>query len=80
MLLFNGFIDALRAREADGVIALPPVHYEMGEKVEVRDGPFTSQIGTILSADRSGRVRLLMELLGGEVLTTLPHDMVRKVG
>ena len=78
--LRNGFIDALRAREADGVIALPPAHYEIGEKVEVRDGPFTSQIGTILSADRSGRVRLLMELLGGEVLTTVPHDMVRKVG
>jgi len=25
-------------------------------------------------------VRLLMELLGGEVVTTVPHDMVRKVG
>jgi transcription antitermination factor NusG len=46
----------------------------------VQDGPFASQIGTILSADRSGRVRLLMELLGGEVVTTVPHDMVRKVG
>ena len=78
--LRNGFIDALRAREADGVIAVPPAHYEIGDAVEVQDGPFASQIGTILSADRSGRVRLLMELLGGEVVTTVPHDMVRKVG
>ena len=78
--LRNGFIDALRAREADGVIAVQPAHYEIGEAVEVQDGPFASQIGTILSADRSGRVRLLMELLSGEVVTTVPHDMVRKVG
>ena len=78
--LRNGFIDALRAREVDGVIAVPPAHYEIGEAVEVQDGPFASQIGTILSADRSGRVRLLMELLGGEVVTTVPQDMLRKVG
>ncbi len=78
--LRNGIIDALREREADGVIAVPPAHYEIGETVEVQEGPFTNQIGTILTADRSGRVRLLMELLGGEVLTTVPHDMVRKVG
>ena len=78
--LRNGFIDALRAREADGVIAVQPAHYEIGEAVEVQDGPFSSQIGTILSADRSGRVRLLMELLGGAIVTTVPHDMVLKVG
>ena len=78
--LRNGFIDALRTCESDGVIAVPPAHYEIGEVVEVQEGPFASQIGTILSADRSGRVRLLMELLSGEVVTTVPHDMVRKVG
>ncbi len=78
--LRNGFVDALRTRETDGVVALPPVHYEIGEALEVQDGPFASQIGTMLSADRSGRVRLLMELLGGEVVTTVPHDMVLKVG
>ena len=78
--LRKGFIDALRAREADGVIAVQPAHYEIGEAVEVQDGPFASQIGTILSADRSGRVRLLMELLGGEIVTTVSQDMLRKVG
>ena len=76
----NGFIDALKAREADGVIALPPAHYEIGEKVEVRDSPFTSQIGTIPILERVWARAVLMELLGGEVLTTVPHDMVRKVG
>jgi transcriptional antiterminator RfaH len=78
--LRNGFIDTLRAHEADGVVVVPPAHYEIGEAVEVQGGPFASQIGKILSADRSARVRLLMELLGGEVVTTVPHDMVRKVG
>ena len=78
--LRSSFIDAMRAREADGVIAVPPAHYEIGEAVEVLDGPFASQIGTILKADKPGRVRLLMELLGGEVVTTVPRDMVRKVG
>jgi len=78
--LRSGFIDALRAREGDGVIAVPPPHFEIGEAVEVQDGPFASQIGTILTADKSGRVRLLMELLGGEVVTTVPRDIVRKVG
>jgi transcription antitermination factor NusG len=78
--LRNRFIDALRAREADGVIALPPVHFGIGETVQVQDGPFASQLGSILSADRSRQVRLLMELLGGDVMTTLPHDMARKFG
>ena len=78
--LRNGFIDALRARETDGFIVVPEVHYEVGDTIEVQDGPFSSQIGTIFSADRYERVRVLLELLGGEVVTTMPHDMVRKVG
>ncbi len=78
--LRNGFIDQLRECEDDGVIAVPLQYYEIGEAVEVQDGPFASQIGRILSADRPGRVRLLMELLGGEVVTTLPQDMVRRAG
>ena len=78
--LCNGFVDALKTRETDGVVVVPPAHYEIGEAVEVQGGPFASQIGTILSADRSGRMRLLMELLGGEVVTIVPHDMLHKVG
>jgi transcriptional antiterminator RfaH len=79
-LLRTGFIDALRAREIDGLVTAPPPHFEMGEAVEVKQGPFANQIGTILSAERPGRIRLLMALLGGEVITTLPEDMVRKAG
>jgi transcriptional antiterminator RfaH len=78
--LYDGFVDALRKLETNGVVFVPPAHYEIGEAVQVQDGPFASQIGTMLSADKSGRVRLLMELLGGEVVTTVSRDMIRKVG
>jgi len=77
--LRGGFVEALQAHETDGVIALPSDEFAPGDDVEILGGPLASQIGRILSADRAGRVRLLLELLGGEVITTLPEQFVRKV-
>ena len=75
-----GFIDALRAREVDGIIVTPPQELEIGDLVELCDGPLRAQVGKILSADVAGRARLLLELLGGEVVVTAPFAALRKVG
>ena len=75
-----GFIDALKEREIEGLVTLPGAGYVPGQIVEVLDGPFTNHIGKILSADKAGRLRLLLELLGGEVVSTLSDHMVKKVG
>jgi len=77
--LKTGFVEALLAREENGVI---PVCSEFvpGEIVQVCGGPFDEQIGEIISSDQSGRVRLLMKLLGGDIVSTIDFKKLQKVG
>lgn len=75
----GGFVEALMAREEGGVIDLQEPAFAAGDVVQVLDGPFAEQVGQIVSADQAGRVRLLLNLMGGDVASTLPADMVEKV-
>jgi transcription antitermination factor NusG len=52
---------------------------KVGDKVEILSGPFASLIGTLKSIDAAGRVRVLLELLGGEVPVTTRVDAVLPV-
>lgn len=77
--LDNAFVAALMAREVDGVI---PEEYAFstGELVSVVGGPFDAHIGKIISADHMGRVRLLMSMLGGDVVSLVPVEKLQRVG
>jgi transcriptional antiterminator RfaH len=47
-----------------------------GDKVRIEDGPFTALIGTLERLDPSGRVRVLLDLLGREVSVTLSSEAI----
>ncbi len=61
------FIEALRAREADGVIVAPAMPYAAGQKIRIAEGPFDGTVATIIALDEKDRLVVLMELLNRPV-------------
>jgi transcriptional antiterminator RfaH len=59
------FVCGLRSTEAGGAVTIPRARdsYEVGEKVRMREGPFEGLIATVLSANESERITVLMDLL-----------------
>lgn len=47
-----------------------------GQSVKVTAGPFADLIGTLEKLDEKGRVRVLLELMGGTVRVALPAHFV----
>lgn len=72
-------ITALLARENDGLIDVAPC-FAVGDTVQVCGGPLDMQIGKILTADEAGRIRLLLQMMGGEVVSTLTAESLQKIG
>lgn len=64
--------------DEQGVMNFGP-KLKVGDKVEIMSGPFASLIGVLKSLDASGRVRVLLELLGGEVPVRTTVDAVLPV-
>jgi transcriptional antiterminator RfaH len=57
------FIQALKAREIDGVIVQPSIPFTPGDKVSVLGGAFNGSVAEVLSVNESMRVTLLLHLL-----------------
>lgn len=76
----EGVVEEIRAREgADGLIELPKqVPFQPGDQVAVEGGPLLAQIGVYEGTNATGRARVLMALLGGQVRVTLPMTQLRK--
>ncbi len=49
-----------------------------GERVRVIAGPLAQTIGQLVNLDDKGRVRVLLEIMGGEVLTTLERAALER--
>jgi transcriptional antiterminator RfaH len=49
---------------------------EEGQTVRVTAGPFADLLGRLAALDDSGRVRVLLNLMGGEVPVSLPESAV----
>ena len=47
-----------------------------GQSVKVTAGPFADLIGNLEKLDEKGRVRILLELMGGTVRVALPAHLV----
>ena len=74
----GGFIEELMAREFSDALD-DTQGFEPGDLAQVCGGPFDEQIGKIISADQAGRIRLLMNLMGGEVVSTVTAERLLKV-
>jgi transcriptional antiterminator RfaH len=51
-------------------------HFKVGTKVRLTAGPFAEQIGILDRLDDSGRVRVLLEIMGGPVPVQVPREYV----
>jgi transcriptional antiterminator RfaH len=77
--LDSQFIDALRAREADGVIVAPATPYAVGQRIRISEGPFDGTVATIITLDEKDRLVVLMELLNRPVRVRLDARNVSTV-
>ncbi len=73
----DAFIQGLRAREIDGVIARPVRPYEVGQQVRLSGGPFDGLIATIIEMDERERLVLLTSLLSQTVRLRVTEANVR---
>ena len=63
------------ANRPDGLIRLPePRGLQRGDKVLIRDGPFTNLVAVYAGMSGHQRVAVLLALFGGEKRVTLPKD------
>jgi transcriptional antiterminator RfaH len=51
-------------------------HLKEGQAVKVTAGPFADLVGHLERLDDNGRVRVLLEILGGRVRVALPQDLL----
>lgn len=69
---------ALKARcDASGLL-LPAPDYQVGDRIRVLAGPFVDVITTIETLPSPARIGVLIEIMGGKVRTTMPHDQIQK--
>jgi transcriptional antiterminator RfaH len=74
----RAFMDTLRARCAPDGIVLPPEALGPGDLVRIRTGPFAETVTRIESLDRSGRVGVLLEVMGQAIRVTVAAENVMK--
>lgn len=74
MPLPAGFVEALlRQMQEPGAMAFEP-SFRIGDEVRVVEGPFADLMGTVEKLDASGRVRVLLSLLGRSVAVQMRYD------
>lgn len=75
-------IDHLKLAESAGAFdyTKPQSDFEIGETVQIQEGPFAGLIAKVQSASPRKRVRILMNLLGGIVESETEACNLQKVG
>jgi transcriptional antiterminator RfaH len=72
----GGVVEALQHRmQADGVMDWTTT-LEVGDAVKVVGGPFADLVGTLERLDASGRVRVLLDLLGRSVSVMMSSQVI----
>ena len=57
-----------------------PTNLEIGDKIEVIDGPLNTMVGTIISVDNeTHRAKVNLEMFGRETPVDLDYDQIRKI-
>ncbi|HVN00894.1 MAG TPA: transcription termination/antitermination NusG family protein [Caulobacteraceae bacterium] len=71
----RGVVEALMAAADErGVIAGPPL--KAGQKVRIIAGAFADKLAVIERLDDAGRVRVLLEIVSGQVAVTVARDFL----
>jgi transcriptional antiterminator RfaH len=73
-----GFIEGMRAREIDGVIAKPVTPYKVGQDIRLNGGPFDGLVAKIIEMNEKDRLVLLMRLLSQEIRLKVTTANVRE--
>jgi len=72
----HGLVEQMMgAAEANGLMRSSP-RLKDGQTIRVTAGPFAELVGRLEHLDDSGRVRVLLDLLGGKVPVLLPGSLV----
>ena len=78
-LIEDGFIQSLRAREVEGVIARPESPYRVGQEVRLAGGAFDGLVATIIEMDDRDRLVVLMDLLNRPVKVKVDERQISPV-
>lgn len=75
----HGVVETLRLSvDADGALqferGLSP-----GDHIRLIRGPFANQLGVLERLDENGRVRLLLDVLGGRVHLSVPREQIERI-
>ncbi len=71
----RGVVEALiEAADERDVLSGPPLH--VGQKVRITAGAFADQLAVIERLDDAGRVRVLLEIMGGEISMETPREFI----
>lgn len=70
----QGVVEALIVQTDASNLTLFADRLEKGQKVRITTGPFADFIGTLDRLDDAGRVRLLLDMMGSEIIITLPRS------
>jgi transcription antitermination factor NusG len=72
----HGVVENLiTAADLDGNVRFD-FHLKEGQTIKVMAGPFAELVGQLERLDDNGRVRVLLEILGGKVRVALPQKLV----
>lgn len=75
----GGIIEALRAREVEGVIVRPDSPYRVGQRVSMAGGPFDGLVATIIDMRENERLVVLLNLMNQSVKVKIAAEHVRPV-
>jgi len=75
-LIEDDFIENLRAREADGIVARPESPFKVGQDVHIQSGPFDGLVAKILAIDERDRMIVLLEMMRRQVHVQLRSDQL----
>jgi transcription elongation factor/antiterminator RfaH len=72
----HGIVESLIAHASEANVTLFGDGLHIGEKVRISTGPFAEFIGTLERLDNSGRVRVLLNMMRGEISVSLQRSGV----
>lgn len=71
-----GVVEALQSSSDEWSVVEWRPEIRPGEAVRVVAGPFSDMIGQLERLDGAGRVRVLLEIMGGQVPAVFPEEVI----
>ena len=75
----RGVVEAWRSETDDQDCLRREEPLRIGQAVRIQSGPFGDRLGQLVELDDAGRVRVLIELLGGQIPVIMPRGKVMAV-